>query len=273
MQIIFNQNEIIASDKSINFELLSEQLKTQFSANSFNFNINLSEITCNFELDLTEEQATIAQNIFKNHNGNAVFKITGQTSTKQQLENLDYDIKGLYKDRSFTLGELRVIDYYAQYDKITKVYSDLVVKETRKYIRDTSNGLCEYRLSSTYWYLQNGEVGHSIIDRLKPYSFAEKRAEIRERRTNLISDAEAFVLYTLTINFTAEEVMAKSVDLLSAIEDSKNLYLSGVAEPINILIGQPNNIIDTLFVDPVLSAQVKYVLSTILSYNYTQQVE
>lgn len=272
MILQFNQNNIINPSKEIDFTLLKLTLDTIFATNT-TFSINLGLIDCDFGIELTENQIIQANNIFINHMGSKIYKLTDKITTDYDLDNIDYDLKGLHKKRIFNLGELRVIEYYKNFDLNTQTYSDLVVKETRKYLRDTSTGLCYSRLISIYWYLTNNEIGYSIINRPKYYSFAESRAEIRERRNNLVSDAEAYVLYILSMNFTSQEVMTKSVALLTAIKQVKDLYLEGVAEPIINLVSSTNNIIDDLFIDSTLISQVKTTLLSIFTYNFTAQVE
>lgn len=272
MILQFNQNDIINTSKEIDFSLLKTSLDNTFNSNT-TFSYDLGLIDCTFDIELTENQVIEANNIFINHSVSKIYKLTNRITNDYDLENIDYDLKGLHKKRIFNLGELRVIEYYKNFDLNTQTYNDLVVRETRKYLRDTNTGLCYSRLINIYWYLTNNEIGYSITNRPKYYNFAESRAEIRERRNNLVSDAEAYVLYILSLNFSPLEVMTKSVALLTAIKNVKDLYLEGVAEPIINLVASANNIIDDLFIDSTLISQVKTTLLSIFTYNFTAQVE
>jgi hypothetical protein len=189
------------------------------------------------------------------------------------LAVIDYDLRGYHKKRTFVYGELKVVEYYKYYSMLSNTYTGLIVREERKYIRDTRTGLCYARQMDIYWYMNDGSVGHSIINRMKFLSFSESMQELRERRTNLFSDAESAMLYLLNQSFPdAAVTMSKAVELKQAIKKEKDLYIDGVAENILALIVAPNNIIDTVFVDATAAATVKYVLTNILQYDFTAQI-
>lgn len=229
-------------------------------------------ITKNVEIPIQEINYLRISDYIPNGN-NSFFSNTYNPLSKEDLEKIDYDLKGYHKKRTFIFGELKVVEYYKNYDLFTNTYSELVVKEERKYIRDTNTGLCYARQMNIYWYLNNDQVGNSIINRMKYFSFAESMQELKDRRTNLFSDAESLMLYFLSQNFSASETMIKAVQLKQAIKNDKELYIDGVAENIINIISSENNIIDTVFIDSNLANFVKQQLLSILSYNFTAQVE
>jgi hypothetical protein len=112
---------------------------------------------------------------------------------------------------------------------------------------------------------------------MKFLSFSESMQELRDRRTNLFSDAESAMLYLLNESFPeAATTMRKAVELKQAIKKEKDLYIDGVAENILTLIAASNNIIDTVFTDAPNQAAaptVKYVLTNILNYDFTAQID
>jgi hypothetical protein len=193
------------------------------------------------------------------------------------LSGMDYDLRGYHKKRTFVYGELKVVEYYKYYSMLSNTYTGLVVREERKYVRDTRTGLCYARQMDIYWYLNDGSVGHSILSRMKFLSFSESMQELRDRRTNLFSDAESAMLYLLNESFPeAATTMRKAVELKQAIKKEKDLYIDGVAENILTLIAASNNIIDTVFTDAPNQAAaptVKYVLTNILNYDFTAQID
>lgn len=193
------------------------------------------------------------------------------------LAMIDYDLRGYHKKRTFVYGELKVVEYYKYYSMLSNTYTGLVVREERKYVRDTNTGLCYAREMSIYWYLNDGSVGHSIMNRMKFLSFSESMQELRDRRTNLFSDAESAMLYLLNESFPdAAITMSKAVALKQAIKKEKDLYIDGVAEEVLALIAAPNNIIDTVFTGApsnTAAATVKYVLTQILQYDFTAQID
>ena len=98
--------------------------------------------------------------------------------------------------------------------------------------------------------------------------------ELRDRRTNLFSDAESAMLYLLNQSFPdAATTMSKAVELKQAIKKEEDLYIDGVAENILALISAPANIIDTVFPNPTAAGTVKYVLTSILAYDFTAQID
>ena len=188
------------------------------------------------------------------------------------LAKIDYDLRGYHKKRTFNIGELRVIEYYRNFDIFTDTYSDLIIREERKYLRDTNTGLAYAREMNIHWYLNTDEVGYSILNRMKYYSMAESMQEVRDRRTNLFTDAEKYILFELSQIYTSNEVMQKAVYLKASLQNEKYMYIEGVAEPLIAFLAQENNVINEVFTDSNKATEVKQVLSSILIYDFTAQV-
>jgi hypothetical protein len=145
----------------------------------------------------------------------AVFKLTG---TNTSPVDLDYDIYGLHKKRTFVQGELVLTEYYRNYDGTT--YSDLVVDEGREYTRDANN-LAQYRTQISRWYLTNDEVGATKTT-TKYYTVHESVAESETRRANLVADAKLYTLSQIGI--------ANCWDFLQSINVEIDLYIQGATQ-------------------------------------------
>lgn len=133
---------------------------------------------------------------------------------------IDYDIMGFHKKRTIIFGELRKIEYYKSYDN--GIYSDIVVDETRDYVRD-DNGLVQYRNLVSRWYLSDETVGNTKSS-IKYYSLTESIQEGIERRSNVISLTKAYVLVNLGQLY--------SFDLLSSVKNEIQLFLDGYTQPL-----------------------------------------
>lgn len=133
---------------------------------------------------------------------------------------IDYDIMGFHKKRTIIFGELRKTEYYKTYEN--GVYSDIIVDETRDYIRD-DNGLVQYRNLVSRWYLSDDSVGKTKSS-IKYYSLTESIQEGIERRSNVISLTKAYVLVNLGQSY--------SFDLLSSVKSEIQLFLDGYTQPL-----------------------------------------
>ncbi len=118
----------------------------------------------NFNVDLTGSQIIQLNNIIDNYvynpNYDDLFKFKINQSTEDP-SMIDYDIVGLNKKRTIINGELRLVEYYNNYVASSNTYSDLVVVESRDYIKD-ENGIIKSRNLSSSWLLNNGTTGLTV---------------------------------------------------------------------------------------------------------------
>jgi hypothetical protein len=137
------------------------------------------------------------------------------TDNVEEPIDLDYDIYGLHKNRTFNQGELQQVDYYRNYNGET--YSDLVVSESRTYQRNVM-GLVEYRTQVSTWYLTDDSVGCTKTT-IKYYNIQEAMQEAETRRSNLLSNAKLY---------TASQVgMENALDFMKAVNNEISLYIQG----------------------------------------------
>lgn len=144
------------------------------------------------------------------------------TNSKESPIHLDYDIFGLHKNRTIVKGELVLVDYYKNYDPISKMYSDLTVREHREYVRD-ENGLVKHRNQTTEWIMFDESVGLTNTT-VKYYTQKEAIQEGIDRRTNLIDDAKVYCINNLGLNY--------SFDLLNSLSTFINLFKEGYTQPL-----------------------------------------
>jgi len=137
---------------------------------------------------------------------------------------IDYDILGFHKKRTIIFGELTKVEYYEFYDGHT--YSNLILDETREYIRD-SNGLVQYRNQSSRWYLSDNSIG-LIKNTVKYYTLEESIQEGIDRRTNIISKAKSYVLINIGQLY--------SFDLLTSVKSEISLFIDGYTQPLRDVI-------------------------------------
>lgn len=255
---------IININKAYNLEKLTQELSIipEF--------INAYTLGNDLVINLSNESTEITNSIngiLNSHNGNIYpIKLTGRFDLNE-LMVIDYDILGLHKNRIITVGELREINYYRNYDQVT--YTDLVIRETRRYIRNPATGLLIYRLLNVYWYNTNDEVAFFIENRIKHYSFQESIEEMQTRRRNIIAEAKKYLLYLLiqdsVIEFgeqTGKMIgFQKSLEFLASVKIQSDYYADGIGQPLEDAI---NNSTFTY-----MTQQIKDALLSILVYDYT----
>jgi len=188
-----------------------------------------SGLVLGFKQTLTQEQETTLNDLMNgltidpNYSDNYKFKLT---NSFDDPSTIDYDIYGLHKNLTILFGELRVTDYYRNYDPQTYTYSDLVVKELRDYTRDV-NGLVQYRLQTSTWYLNNGTTGKTTTS-TKYYSLPQAIQEGLDRRGNAIAQTKAYVLSQIGQLY--------SFDLLTGVKNDIQLYVDGYTDPLRLSI-------------------------------------
>jgi len=148
--------------------------------------------------------------------GSPNFKITGEMDNPSRL---DYDILGLYKKPTIIKGELVLVEYYRNYDGVT--YSDLVIKETRQYLRDPQTTLAYKRIQTSTWYMEDDSIGLELTFE-KYYPMPQSIDEAIRRRSNIIGEAKIFTLYNIGL--------ANSQDYMMALSHEINLYINGATQ-------------------------------------------
>ncbi len=182
-------------------------------------------LVLSFKVNLTNEQIIELNSIIDNYvfdpnyDDDKLFKLT---NSNQDPTNIDYDVYGLHKKLTIIFGELRVVEYYRNYNPTTRVYSDLVVKEFRDYFRDI-NGLVQYRNQLSEWYLNDGTIG-ATKSTVKYYSLTQSIQEGLERRGNIISQTKAFTLASIGQLY--------SFDLLTSVKNELLLFIDGYTQPL-----------------------------------------
>jgi len=217
-------------------------------------------INIHFNNELTEQELSDLEQIRLNHDSSPLVYVL--TNKQQDPRELDYDIMDCVKKRILGTGdhkgELREIEYYKNYNVQTNTFSNLAVKERRRYIRQPITGLVMYRLTDIDWYMSNGSIGVSKNNIMKVYSFNEARIEMQSRRSNIINDVEAYLLYYQSQNY-GEQGLMNSLTLLASLKPYKELYIDSVGQPLLDAINSSNY----NFMDQIL----KDTMCTMLTYD------
>ena len=133
---------------------------------------------------------------------------------------IDYDILGLHKKRIILKGELKTVEYYRNFNGV--IYSDLVVKETREYIRNPI-GLVQYRILKAEYYMTDDVIGLTKSF-TKYYTPQESIQEGIDRRSNIIDDAKIIMLGTVGQTY--------GFDFLNTYKSEIEIYRDGYKQPL-----------------------------------------
>lgn len=158
---------------------------------------------------------------------NCQFKINNSIDDPSQI---DYDILGFRKKRTVIKGELRQIEYYRDYIFSSDTYSDLVVTESREYIRD-GIGIVQYRNQTSNWICTNNQTGLTI-NFTKYYSTEEAIQEGIDRRSNMIGFAKTALLSGLKSLYGEPANQTYAFDLLLGVTTQMNYFLQGYTQPL-----------------------------------------
>lgn len=186
-----------------------------------------------FNDDLTQPQITqlnllIADYVYDpTYNNLKKFKINNSFDSPSLI---DYDIMGFNKKRVFVSGELREVSYYNNYDYSANTYSDLVVLETRSYVRDEIGIATRRDLTST-WYLNDGSTGLTT-SYSKYYSPEEGIQEGMDRRSNMIAFAKTTLLSDLKAIYGEPTNQNYSFDLLTSVKTQMEYFTQGYTQPL-----------------------------------------
>lgn len=170
------------------------------------------------------------------------YKITGEIEAPLDI---DYNIFGLHKSKTFVTGELRLVEYFKEFDGTT--YSNLVVKEERAYTRNAWD-LAEYRTQTSTWYLEDDTIGCTKVT-TKYYNPQESMEEAEYRRTNLLSDAK---LYTASV-----VGLPDALDFMKSVNTEISLYIQGEQDSLLVAIAASTK----PYLDPTIKATLAAILT------------
>lgn len=105
--------------------------------------------------------------------------------------DIDYDLLGYNKKRTFDKGELMHVLYCENYDQLTNTFTGKVVEEIRTYYR--INQMLSRREMTINWFLEDGSTGYTK-NTVKYYTMLEAIQAGETRRANLISDLKISVI-------------------------------------------------------------------------------
>ena len=162
---------------------------------------------------------------------------------------VDYNLLGLHKKRTFVKGELQKIEYFANYDPSTQTHSTLILREERSYIRNADDYL-DHRILTITWMF-NDETEGQQKQTTKFYAIEEAVAEGKRRRENIVNSLKfstvALIAQTQQITIIAAEDAAKP--FLRSIITDIDLFVAGDKDP--LIDNITNNTTDS-FLDDVI---------------------
>jgi hypothetical protein len=142
---------------------------------------------------LTSQQIEVLENycLYK------YFKIYDRIGDGNIIQNdsppidVDYDIMGYAKKRTFNQGELVKVEYFENFIPSSNTYSVKVVEEDRIYYR--INQMLNSRAMVIKWFLNDGSIGYTKTTN-KSYTTLEAIQAGETRRANVISDLKINVI-------------------------------------------------------------------------------
>jgi len=148
--------------------------------------------------------------------------------------NVDFNILGLNKLRTFNKGELNLIEYYGN---VTSggTYQDLVLTEQREYFRKDR---MVYKRKLDISWLYDDETTGATKTTFKHYS-AEESIKLGEtRRRNVISDLKIATigLIQLISGLTSTEATMIGMVFLSKVTSEITQYIEGIEDPLKNFI-------------------------------------
>jgi hypothetical protein len=149
--------------------------------------------------------------------------------------NVDYDIIGLHKKRTLVKGELVKVEYFGNYDDVTKNFSNKVIAEDRIYYR--VNQMVSKRVMSIKWFLNDGSVGYEKTT-TKYYSTTESMQELDTRRSNIISDLKINTvgLVMMCSGVTSVEAQTIARPMVSTYNLEISKYLQGYEQELRTAV-------------------------------------
>lgn len=194
-----------------------------------------TKLTIFLEDSATQEQVNLGKTFFDEYDFTQKLpklKLDPTITDYKMLETIDFSIMGFHKDYTYVKGQLKAIGYFRNYNPYTKVFSDLVVKEERTYLNDVSSGVSFMRLLTVTWFLDDETIGYQINNREKFYTETDALTNLRIRRRNITTSAEALVAKIIISYYGPVEGMIKIEDYVQVTKDLVESYVAGKWQPL-----------------------------------------
>ena len=168
----------------------------------------------------------------------------------------------LHPQRTFVLGELTTVTYYAEVSS-TGEYSTPVVRESFTYNRDPGSGLANSRTQVIEWYLSDGSIGPHPKNRgPKVYaSIREKRDESTRKRRNQTSYASEVVIGVLMRVMPPLQALQQGQEYWKTLVHEVGLYEEGDTAPLKSRISGDD---EPLWLNTVVNPQTGAALRDLI---------
>ncbi len=124
-------------------------------------------------------------------------------------------------------GDVTLLEMYKDYDEETEEFSNLAVKETRTYYRN-SVGIVTKRLIVIKWYRENGCIASRDKEFTKFFNAVEGLIQNQKSRTNLTNQAGLWVTGDLIAEYGAEAGETKAQEFLESITEQAVIYKNAI---------------------------------------------
>lgn len=218
----------------INPDKLSWELETYFLGPFVGLEQKDEDIEVYFGSNLTTEQSEsftslVASHLNTEEYGPKILKFVEQESQNKHYLAIDYKVQtltSLYPHRTFLLGELKVVDWYSDFQK-----TDLVLKTEIAYTRDVF-GFATNRTTTRTWYDTDGRALPEQKITFKVYSSLEMIKEGKRRRGNIVDGVQLPVFSFLQevmaqepYNKGPSEILLIGRDFMDRFEDKLNKFI------------------------------------------------
>lgn len=190
---------------------------------------SISVLSIYFSTSLTDSQLIQLNLLIDNHSSLVYSFLLSGNSNINELSNINHDRKSLQVKNIYIDGLLKEIKYYKNYDATTGTYNNLVVREVRTFYTNVFTGYTHSRSLNIYYYLDNGQIGYSILNQMKYYiNIDEQDKNLRERRTIVLAEAKKWLLESYLIPNYGLIALQYAKDFLSELTQAMEKYINGV---------------------------------------------
>jgi hypothetical protein len=268
-----NDNKLHKECKNFFNDSFDHLEKVGLDVNPITFEIIGNEYTVkaflNFTTELNDSEIEILRNqlndlIFSHNAIDPIFLLSGNSDVNE-LGNINHDRKSLQVKNIYVTGLLKEIEYYQDYNVTTGIYSVLVVKEVRTFFTNIYTGYTHSRNLDIHYYLDNGQIGYSILNQMKYYiNIDEQDKNLKERRTIVLAEAKKWLLESYLIPTFGMIALQYALEFLSELTQSMEKYVNGTH------IDLQNTINNTTL--SFITPEVKTQLQTLITYQNLEVV-
>jgi hypothetical protein len=175
------------------------------------------------------------------------------------IQDIDYRIQGYFKRKTYdSKGDEVLVEYFRDYDPVTKVYSNLMVKEVRTYSRSSLTGIPSQISVAITFYKGDSIENEKTIE--KYLNTTDGISCNEDSRLVLINTASSQFIGSMISEYGISAGMDKSKEFISTLSSEISSYKSGAIISLITAINSSQQ-------DYMTTAR-KSLLTTILNVNF-----